>query len=295
MGTLDLAPAQRFGFGDAHVGTREQDRAVGGGGHQQVDGGVQTLDDGQSVGAAFGGLLRACGSPARSPRGRHHGDDPVGCLLEPGGVGVPQVGSVAVVTWSSMRAAGPHRRGLRWPERARRCAARPTTGFVFGLPGLQGGLLGELDRLDHRREPAVVTLEVGDQGGATGFDVGATAGPAFIQLRRHPRQFPDGPLTGVGGGAVCEPESVAFEQLHQGCVVLLGGGNRAAIQDATVDRQPLPGDGGLHLVGHRHVSVQVGIAGPGVPVREGRRHQPGHVHLPHPTGALAGERRRDSM
>ena len=34
-------------------------------------------------------------------------------------------------------------------------------GFVFGVPGLQGGLLGQLQRFDRGWRPTMITLELG--------------------------------------------------------------------------------------------------------------------------------------
>ena len=67
-------------------------------------------------------------------------------------------------------------------------------------------------------------------------------------------------------------------------VVHLRGVHRGLEQHASVNRQPLLAAvvaAHAHLVRHRHVGVQVGVAGAGITVGEGGRHQPVDVHLGH--------------
>ena len=77
-------------------------------------------------------------------------------------------------------------------------------GFVFGVAGFQGGLLGELDRLDHAGRAAVVALEGGGQLAAAGLDGGAAGGPALVQGRVDPDDLADRAFAGFGAGTLRE-------------------------------------------------------------------------------------------
>ena len=67
---------------------------------------------------------------------------------------------------------------------------RPLLGqaarFVFGFPGFQGGLLGQLQRLHRSGWAAVGPLEIGGEHGPPGFDAGSTRRPPGIQAGLTP-------------------------------------------------------------------------------------------------------------
>ena len=71
---------------------------------------------------------------------------------------------------------------------------RPLLGqaawFVFGFPGFQGGLLGQLQRLHRSGWAAVGLLEMGCEHGPPGFDAGSTRRPPGIQGRVDADDFP---------------------------------------------------------------------------------------------------------
>ena len=160
--------------------------------------------------------------------------------------------------------------------------------FVLGVAGLQGGLLGEQDRLHHRRRAAVVALERGRQLAAAGLDRRAPGRPAPVQGRVDTDHLTDRALAPLGAGTLREDQPEPGAQvLLQGGVVGLGGGDLGLEQDPPVDRQPLPGQG-LDLVRHRDVGVQVRVPGAGVAVGERGRDQAGDVDLADPVGALPG-------
>ena len=83
-------------------------------------------------------------------------------------------------------------------------------GFVFGVAGLQGGLLGELDRLHHARRAPVVALERGGQLAAAGLDRGPAGRPALVQGRVDTDHLADRAFPGSvpGRGAKVSPRRV---------------------------------------------------------------------------------------
>ena len=100
-----------------------------------------------------------------------------------------------------------------------------------------------------------------------------------------------GRLRRIGAGPFGEPdaESVA-EVLLQGGVVGLRRRHLRLEQHPAVNRQPAPVEG-LDLVRHRHMGVQIRIAGPAVAMGERGRHQAAHVDLPDPLRPGPGEQR----
>ena len=114
--------------------------------------------------------------------------------------------------------------------------------FVLGVAGLQGGLLGEVDRFDRRRGAAVVGLERGGELAAAGLDVAPPGGPALVQARVDTDDLADRPL--ARGRCRDAPRrrspSRVAQVLLQGGVVGLGGGDVGLEQDPPVDREPLP-------------------------------------------------------
>ena len=85
------------------------------------------------------------------------------------------------------------------------------------------------------------------------------------------------------------PSAFSEVGLERG-VVGLRRGDDVLMQDRAVDREPLALPG-LDLVRHRHMGVQIGIAGAGVAVEERRRDQAAGLDLAGAAGALAGEDR----
>ena len=162
-------------------------------------------------------------------------------------------------------------------------------GFVLRVPGLQGGLLRQLQRLHRRGWPAVVLLEPGGQLTLPDHDHLPPRRPPLVQRRVDADDLPHRPLPRVRVGSFGEADAEPVgEVVFEGGVVGLRRRHLRLEQHPAVDRQPLPGQG-LHLVRHRHMGVQVRVAGAAVPVRERRRDQTADVDLPHPTLALSGE------
>ena len=161
------------------------------------------------------------------------------------------------------------------------------SGFVFGVPGLQGGLLREPERLDRGGDAAVVADERGGEVGGDGLDGAAAAGPAGHEGGVDADEFADGSLAGCGG-AVGEGAADALGDLgFEAGVVELGGGDLEPVEHPGVEGEP-PAVEGLHLVRDRDVGVQVGVAGAGVPVGEAGGDQPAGVDLADAAGAEPG-------
>ena len=145
---------------------------------------------------------------------------------------------------------------------------------MLGVAGLQGRLLRQVQRFDRGRRPAMIMLELDGQLAAAGVDVGAAGRPALVQSWVDTDDLPDRPLRRVGAGPFGEPHpQVVAEVLFECGVVGLRGGNVGLEQHPPVDGQPASVEG-LHLVRHRDVGVQIGVAGPAVAVGE-RGRQPG--------------------
>ena len=163
------------------------------------------------------------------------------------------------------------------------------SGFVFGVAGLQGRLLGQMQRFDRCRWPAMIMLELDGQLAAADVDVGAAGRPALVQSGVDTDDLPDRPLRRVGAGPFGEPhpQAVAEVLLERG-VVGLRRGNVGLEQHPAVDRQPASVEG-LHLVRDRDVGVQIRVAGPAVAVGERGRDQAADVDLPDPLRPGPGE------
>ena len=165
------------------------------------------------------------------------------------------------------------------------------SGFVLGLPGLQGGLLGQLQRFDRGGWSAMIALEGDGQFASADVDVGAAAGPALVQAGVDADDLPDRPLGRVAVEAFGEPDAeIAAEVLLQRGVVGLRRRHLRLEQHPPINRQPAPVQG-LHLVRHRHMGVQIRITGPAVPMGERGRHQAADVDLPDPLRTGPGEQR----
>ena len=151
--------------------------------------------------------------------------------------------------------------------------------------------MGQVQRFDRGRRPAVIVLEGDGEFAAADVDVGAAAGPALIQPRVDADDLPDRPFRRVGAGSFGEPDAeIAAEVLLQRGVVGLRRRHLRLEQHPPIDRQPAPVQG-LHLVRHRHMGVQIRIPGPTVPMGERGRHQTADVDLPDPLRTGPGEQR----
>jgi hypothetical protein len=198
-----------------------------------------------------------------------HSEDVIGRLCDPPGVGHPD---------------GLGRRGKRClhhrcdggPSAEQRCRfVQPCrallgagSGFVFGVAGLQGRLLGQVQRFDRGRRSTMIFLELDGEFAAADVDVGAAGGPALVQSGIDTDDLPDRPLHRVGVGPFREPHPQGLTQvLFERRVVGLRRGNVGFEQHPAVDGQP-PSVQGLHLVGYRDVGVQVRVAGAAVAVGE---------------------------
>ena len=211
----------------------------------------------------------------------HNGQDVIGCLGDPAGVGDRS-------GLGGRRQRRPHHRRDGFRAAQHGCSlAEPGcallsqgSGFVFGVAGLQGRLLSQMQCFDRGRWPAMIILELDGQLAAAGLDVGTAGRPALVQSGVDTDDLPDRPLRRVGAGPFGEPHPQRFaEVLLERGVVGLRRGNVGFEQHPPVDRQPASVEG-LDLVRHRDVGVQIRVAGPAVPVGERGRNQASDVDLP---------------
>ena len=162
-------------------------------------------------------------------------------------------------------------------------------GFVLGVPGLQGGLLRQMQHLHRSRWPTMITLKPGRQLTLPVLDTGPPRRPAPVQRRVDTDDLPYRPQPRIGVGSFREPDTEGVaEVVFQGGVVGLRRSHRRLEQHPSVDGQPASVEG-LHLVRNRDMGVQIRVAGSGVAVGERGRDQAGHVDLPDPVPALPGE------
>ena len=113
----------------------------------------------------------------------------------------------------------------------------------------------------------MIILETDGQLAAARLDVRTAGRPACVQSGIDTDDLPDRPLRRIGTGPFRKPHPQAVEVLLQGGVLGLRRGNIGLEQPTPVDRQPASVEG-LDLVRHRHVGVQVRVAGPAVPMGE---------------------------
>jgi hypothetical protein len=94
------------------------------------------------------------------------------------------------------------------------------SGFVFGVAGLQCRLLGQMQRFDRCRRPAMIVLELDGKLAAAGVDVGAAGRPALVQSGVDADDLPDRPLGRVGAGPFSKPhpQGLAEVLLQRGVV-----------------------------------------------------------------------------
>jgi hypothetical protein len=79
------------------------------------------------------------------------------------------------------------------------------SGFVFGVAGLQGCLLSQMQSFDRGRRPTMILLELDRQLAAAGVDVGAAGRPTLVQSRVDTDDLPDRPLARVGAWSLGKP------------------------------------------------------------------------------------------
>ncbi len=133
----------------------------------------------------------------------------------------------------------------------------------------------------------MVGLKRGGQFSGARDDAGAAARPAGDESRIDADDLADWSARTVQGLPFGEPDAEASAQMAFQCgVVGLGGSDVGFVQEASVDRQPFSRQR-LDLVGHRHMGVEVGVAGAGVTVDEGGGDQALDVDLPDPGLALS--------
>ena len=146
-------------------------------------------------------------------------------------------------------------------------------GFVFGVPGLQGGLLRQLQRLHRRRRPTMITLKPGRQLTLPILDQHPPGRPTLVQRRVHTDDLPHRPLTRIRVGSIREPHpQPVAEMMLQGGVVGLRRSHGGFEQHPAVNGQPASVEG-LHLVRDRDMGVQIRVTGSAVAVGERGRHQ----------------------
>jgi hypothetical protein len=151
---------------------------------------------------------------------------------------------------------------------------------MFGVAGLQGRPLGQVQRFDRARWPAMIFLELDREFAAAGVDVAAAGRPALVQSGVDTDDLPDRALRRIGARPFRKPHPQGLTQvlLERG-VVSLRRRDVGLEQHPSVDRQPTSVEG-LDLVRHRHVGVQIRVAGPAVPVCECGRDEASDVDLP---------------
>jgi hypothetical protein len=106
-----------------------------------------------------------------------------------------------------------HHRGDSGPPAQHRCRfVQPGgalfgegSGFVFGVAGLQGRLLRQVQAFDRCRRSAMIKLELDRQLTAAGLDVGTAGRPALVQSGVDADDLPDRPLARVGPRSFDEP------------------------------------------------------------------------------------------
>ena len=190
----------------------------------------------------------------------HHGQDVIGRLCDPAGVGdrggLGGRGERRLHHRRDGAASAQHCCRFVQPGGA---LLGQGSGFVFGVAGLQRRLLRQVQRFDRGRRPAMIFLELDREFTAADVDVGAAGRPALVQSGVDTDDLPDRPLRRVGAGPFSKPhpQGLAKVLLERG-VVGLRRGHIGFEQHPSVDRQPASVEG-LHLVRHRDVGVQIRV------------------------------------
>ena len=78
-------------------------------------------------------------------------------------------------------------------------------GFVFGVPGFQGGLLRQLHRLHRCRRPTMITLKPSRQLTLPNLDQHPTRRPTLVQARVDTDDLPHRPLSRISVRSIREP------------------------------------------------------------------------------------------
>ncbi len=175
--------------------------------------------------------------PSR-PAFLHHGQDVIGCLCNPVGVGdhggFGGRGERRLHHRRDRATSAQHCCRFVQPGRA---LLGEGSGFVFGVAGLQGRLLRQVQRFDRGRWPAMILLELDGELAAAGVDVGTAGGPALVQSGVDTDDLPDRPLRRVGAGPFREPHPQRVtEVLLEGGVVGFRGCDVGFEQHPAVDR-----------------------------------------------------------
>ena len=163
-------------------------------------------------------------------------------------------------------------------------------GLVLRLAGLEVRTLRERDRLLRGGAPSVPDGELLGQLALAVLDVGPASRPPCAQRGINTGDLPHRALA-ARPRYVDELDAEAFSEVGlESGVVGLRRGDDVLVQHGAVYREPLALSG-LDLVRHRHMGVQIGIAGAGAAVEERRRDQAAGLDLAGAAGALAREDR----
>jgi len=151
-------------------------------------------------------------------------------------------------------------------------------------------LVGERLRLDGGRGATEAPLKLGCDLGLASLDRDSATGPPARERGADAADLPDGNLATDRVVPVGELDSQARDQLGLDAgVVVLGGCHLGRVQQATVEGEPASVLG-LHFVADGHVSVEIGVAGSTIAMREGRGDETTDLDLPHAAAADAGVR-----
>ena len=90
---------------------------------------------------------------------------------------------------------------------------------MFGVAGLQRGLLRQVQRFDRGRRAAVIMLELDGQLAAAGVDVGPAGRSTLVQPRVDTDDLPDRPLRRIGAGPFSEPHPNASRRCCSSAVL----------------------------------------------------------------------------
>ena len=113
--------------------------------------------------------------------------------------------------------------------------------------------------------------------------------PTLVQGRVNADNLTHRLFPRIGVRPIREPHTQPVaEMLFQGGVIGLRRCHGGFEQHPPVNGQPATVQG-LHLVRHRHMSVQIRITGAAISMRKRRCYQAAHVHLPDPLRPLTGK------
>ena len=180
---------------------------------------------------------------------------------------------------------------MAWVRQAWRCS-RQRAWFVLGLPGFQGGLLGQGEHFDDGGFAPVGGLELLGQLADAMVDGRASRGVFVDQFCWDADRFAHRPFARFGGYFGEAAADFRDEQGLDAGVVELRCGHGGVVQRGAVQREPAwypVGANGLHFVADHQVGVQVGVTGARVAVVERGGDQSGGVDLGDAVGAHAGK------